>query len=100
MNADLSLSSTAAELVERLIADAARLRGLYRLPAAAQDGPFFELHAGGFSLIAIDTGIERRVDDRQLEWLDAALERAQGTFAMAILGHPFFVAGRSAIGDG
>ena len=99
VNADLSLSSTTDDRADRLIADAARLRALYRLSAGAQDGPFFELHAGGFSLIGIDTGIERRVDARQLEWLESALDRAQGAFTMAILGHPFYAAGRSAIGE-
>ncbi|HEX6163356.1 MAG TPA: metallophosphoesterase [Vicinamibacterales bacterium] len=100
VNADLSLSSTTAGRIDELLASAARLRSLYRVQAGLQHGPFFELHAGRFSLIAIDTGIERRIDAKQLQWLQAALERAKGSFTMAILGHPFHAAGRSQIGDG
>ena len=99
VESDLSLSSTTDGRIERLIADAARLRAVYRVPAGRQHGPFFELHSAGFSLIAIDTGILRAVDERQLAWLNAALGRAQGNFTMAILGHPFFASGRDRRGD-
>jgi uncharacterized membrane protein HdeD (DUF308 family) len=100
VSADLSLSSTTGDRIDRLLEGAGRLRSLYRLPAGQQHGPFFELHAGDFSMIGIDTGIERRVDARQLDWLEAALDRSKGAFTMAILGHPFYAAGRSQIGDG
>ena len=100
VKADLSLSSTTGDRIDHLIGSAARLRSLYRLQAGLQHAPFFELHAGGFSLIAIDTGIERRVDTKQLEWLKAALDRSTGGFTMAIVGHPFYAAGRSQIGEG
>ena len=93
--ADHSLSSTQGDRLERLITDAARLRTLYRVPAAQQFGPFFELHTSGFSLIAVDTGIERGVDDKQFEWLAAALDRGRGNFIMAILGHPVYASGRA-----
>ena len=69
VESDLSLSSTTDDRIDRLMADAARLRSMYRVPAGRQHGPFFELHHGGFSLIAIDTGIRRAVDERQLAWL-------------------------------
>ena len=94
VDADLDLSSTQGDRLERLINDAARLRALYRVAAAQQFGPFFELHTSGFSLIAADTGIERGVDDRQFEWLTAALDRSAGNFTMVILGHPFYASGR------
>lgn len=97
---DLSLSSTTGGRVDRLIADAARLRALYRLPEPRQSAPFFELHAGDFSLIAIDTGIKKQVDPLQLEWLKAALDRSRGSFTMAVLGHPFYAAGRSQLDEG
>jgi uncharacterized membrane protein HdeD (DUF308 family) len=93
VESDLRLSSTTERRIEQLIADARRLRELYRVPTAEQGGPFFELHSGGFSLIAVDTGILRSVDDREMAWLRAALERSRGSFTMAILGHPFFAAG-------
>jgi uncharacterized membrane protein HdeD (DUF308 family) len=99
VNADLSLSSTTDDRIDRLIAGAARLRSLYRLPAGLQRAPFFELHAGDFSLIAIDTGIKRQLDAQQFAWLESALDRSRGAFTMAILGHPFYAAGRSQIGD-
>jgi len=100
VKADLSLSSTTSDRIDQLIGSAARLRSLYRLRAGLQHAPFFELHAGGFSLIAIDTGIERRVDAKQLEWLTAALARSKGGLTMAIVGHPFYAAGRSQAGGG
>jgi hypothetical protein len=100
VNADLSLSSTTDDRIDRLLADAARLRSLYHVQAALQHGPFFELHAGDFSLIAIDTGIEKEIDDAQMAWLEAALDRCKGTFTMAIVGHPSYAAGRAQIGEG
>ena len=100
VNADLSLSSTTGDRIDQLIASAARLRSLYRVRAGLQHAPFFELHADGFSLIAIDTGIEKRIDAKQMAWLRAALDRSRGGFTMAIVGHPFYAAGRSQAGEG
>jgi uncharacterized membrane protein HdeD (DUF308 family)/3',5'-cyclic AMP phosphodiesterase CpdA len=100
VRADLSLSSTTSDRIDRLLNGAERLRSLYRLPAGQQHAPFFELHAGNFSLLGIDTGIEKRVDARQFDWLRSALDRSSGTFTMAIIGHPFYAAGRSQLGDG
>ena len=99
VDADLSLSSTTGDRIDQLVTDAARLRSFYRVPAGQQHGPFFELHTGTFSLIAIDTGIERNVDARQMAWITAALDRAGGAFTMAILGHPFYASGRERRGD-
>jgi uncharacterized membrane protein HdeD (DUF308 family) len=99
VNADLNLSSTTDRRVDALLGQAARLRSLYGMRTGLQRGPFFELHAGGFSLIAIDTGIDKRIDAKQLAWLEAALARASGAFTMAIIGHPFYAAGESQIGD-
>jgi len=100
VNADLDLSSTTNDRIDRLLSDAARLRGLYGVQAGLQQAPFFELHAGDFSLIAIDTGILKQIDDTQLAWLRAALDRSAGSFTLAIVGHPFYAAGYSQIGDG
>lgn len=93
VDADLNLSSTTNDRIERLIADAGRLRSLYGLSAGHQQAPFFEIHAAGFSLIAADTGALRRLDDKQWVWLRAALERSRGNFTMVILGHPFYAGG-------
>jgi uncharacterized membrane protein HdeD (DUF308 family)/3',5'-cyclic AMP phosphodiesterase CpdA len=99
VDADHSLSSTGNDRIAQLVGDAARLRSLYRVAAGRQHGPLFELHTGAFSLIAIDTGIERGVDARQMAWVNAALDRARGAFTMVILGHPFYASGREHRGD-
>ena len=99
VEADLSLSSTTTDRIDQLVNDAARLRSFYGVRAGRQHGPFFELHTGTFSLIAVDTGIERGVDPRQMAWVNAALDRASGAFTMAILGHPFYASGLERPGD-
>lgn len=99
VNADLDLSSTTGGRIDGMVSDAARLRALYGLRTGLQHAPFFELRAGNFTLIAIDTGIEQRIDRQQRAWLDAALARATGTFTMAVVGHPFYAAGRSQMHD-
>jgi len=99
VNADLELSSTTGSRLDQMVDDAARLRALYGVRTGWQRGPFFELHAGGFSLIAIDTGIEQRIDGKQRAWLESALARAHGAFTMAVVGHPFYAAGRSQLGQ-
>jgi uncharacterized membrane protein HdeD (DUF308 family) len=93
-NADLRFSSTTEGRILRLISDAARLRQYYGIQAGLQRAPFFELHTERFSLVAVDTGILKSVDDRELAWLRAALDRSKGTFTLAILGHPVYAAGR------
>lgn len=99
VDADLRLSSTTNDRIERLIADAARLRSLYGVSAGHQQAPFFEMQTAGFALIAADTGALRRLDDKQLAWLRAALERSRDRFTMVILGHPFY-AGGAYVADG
>jgi hypothetical protein len=92
-NADLGLTSTNARRVDWLVAEASRLRQLYRVNVAAQRAPFFELQTEDFALLAIDTGILRSVDARQWVWLERALGRSDGKFVMAIVGHPRFAGG-------
>lgn len=93
VEADFRLSSTTEAVITDFIGQARRLRALYRVRTGLQRGPYFELHARGFSLIAVDTGILKRIDDRQMTWLRAALERARGNFRMVILGHPLYAGG-------
>jgi uncharacterized membrane protein HdeD (DUF308 family) len=95
VNADLDLSSTTGDRIDRMVHGAARLRSLYGLSTGLQHGPFFEMRAGDFTLIAIDSGIEQRIDRKQRAWLESALARAKGTFIMAVIGHPFYAAGRA-----
>ena len=91
--ADLNLTSTDSGRIERLLKWSRDLRGYYGIKNALQRGPFFELQTNGFALFAIDTGIRRTVDERQLAWIKAALQRASGKFTMAIVGHPKYAAG-------
>jgi uncharacterized membrane protein HdeD (DUF308 family) len=81
--------------VESAVAEAARLRKEYGVRTAEQRAPFFEIHGRGFTLIAADTGILRRLDPVQTAWFDSALgrARARGQFTMVILGHPLYAGG-------
>jgi 3',5'-cyclic AMP phosphodiesterase CpdA len=90
---DNRLTGTTDETVERLIAEAARLRREYRVPTGYQQGPFFQLQTATFALIAVDTGVLKQVDEEQLTWLRAALDRADGKVVLALLGHPPFAGG-------
>ena len=98
VEADLGLTSTNARRIDGLMAQAARLRGLYGVSVGAQRAPFFELQTDDFALIAIDTGILRTVDERQLAWIERALGRSRGKFIMAIVGHPRFAGGHDTAG--
>ena len=93
VDADLGLTSTNARRVDRLLTEAARLRGLYGVDAGRQRAVFFELQTADFALIAIDTGILRTVDERQWAWLERALARSRDKFTMAIVGHPKIAGG-------
>jgi hypothetical protein len=88
--ADLRLTSTTSARIEGLIAEADRLRREYDVPTGFQRGPFFEFQSERFALVAIDTGIVKRIDRAQWAWLESALERAHGKLTMAILGHPYY----------
>jgi len=85
---------TTDERFAEITREAERLRSYYRVKNGLQRAPFFETHTAGFSLICADTGILRRLDEKQKAWFEAALERAGNNFKMVILGHPFFVAGK------
>ena len=90
---DLGLTSTNTRRIDKLMTEAQRLRRLYGVDTAAQRAPFFELQTADFALLAIDTGILRTIDARQWAWLERALQRSQGKFTMAIVGHPRFAGG-------
>jgi uncharacterized membrane protein HdeD (DUF308 family) len=92
-DADLRLTSSTHARIDGLIDEAARLRREYRVPTGFQRGPFFEVQTDRFALLAIDTGIVKRIDAAQWAWLEAALDRARGKVTMAITGHPFYAGG-------
>jgi hypothetical protein len=50
----------------------------------------FEFQSDRFALVAVDTGIVKRIDPAQWEWLVSALDRARGKLTMAVLGHPLY----------
>ena len=91
--ADLRLTSSTDARIDGLIAEAHRLRDEYNVPTGFQHGPFFEVQTDRFALVAIDTGIVKRIDDLQWRWLEDALSRARGKTTMAVVGHPFYAGG-------
>lgn len=93
VDADLNISTSTAAHIDSLVAEAARLRGDYRVPTGYQRAPFFDIQTDHFALIAVDTGVVKRVDEEQQVWLDAALARSRGKLTMAVLGHPFYAGG-------
>ena len=93
IEADLRVTSTTDGRIEDLINQAARLRDFYRVPTGFQRAPFFEVQTDRFALVAIDTGVLRKVDAAERRWLEGALDRSAGKFTMVILGHPFFAGG-------
>ncbi len=97
--ADLRLTTTTEARIDSMIEQAGFLRREYQIQSALQRAPYFEILADQFSLIAVDTGILRRVDDDQFHWLEGALKRARDRFKLVILGHPLYAAGRYQAGD-
>ena len=93
VDADLNISTTTADRIDQLIGSAARLRMEYGVPTGFQRAPFFDVQTDDFALIAVDTGIVKRVDPEQEHWLGAALARARGKMIVAVLGHPFYAGG-------
>ncbi len=91
---DNRVTTTTEDRIEAMIRETARLRREFGVSTGWQRGPFFEVQTERFALIAVDTGVLRRVDTDQWAWLKAALERSRGKCTMAILGHPLYAGGR------
>jgi hypothetical protein len=99
-NADFKLTSTDEDRINKLLERSLDLQSLYEIDIGHQRAPFFEIQAPDFALLAIDTGILRTIDERQRRWLEGALERSQGKFSVAIVGHPKYAAGQdTSVGD-
>ena len=75
VESDLRLTSTTDGRIEGLIQEAARLRQAYGVPTGFQRAPFFEVQTDRFALLAIDTGVLRKIDTEQERWLEGALRR-------------------------
>jgi uncharacterized membrane protein HdeD (DUF308 family) len=99
VEADQRLTTTTDGRIDGLIRQAARLRREFGVSTGWQRGPFFELQSERFALIAVDTGVLRRVDTKQWQWLKEALERSRGKFIFVIPGHPLYAGGRYQGGD-
>jgi uncharacterized membrane protein HdeD (DUF308 family) len=99
MGVDGWWTTTTPRHIEAKIQEAGRLRREFGVSTGWQRGPFFEVQTERFALIAVDTGVIRRVDTYQWAWLKAALGRSRGKFIMAILGHPLYACGRYQAGD-
>ncbi len=97
--ADGGVSTTTNARIEELIQRADFLRRQYGVPTGAQAAPFFQLQTPSFALIAVDTGVLRKVDSEQLTWLRGALAASRGKMVMAVLGHPFFAGGHDVARD-
>ena len=90
---DNNISGTTETRIERYIAEAARLRSWYGVPTGLQRAPFFQIQTPRFGLIMVDTGVLRRIDSLQFEWLRSALEKTRGKTTMVVLGHPLYALG-------
>jgi uncharacterized membrane protein HdeD (DUF308 family) len=90
---DLKITSTTPDVINKIIHQASYLRNQYKLPVGYQNAPFFQISNDHFVLLAIDTGVRRRVDGMQMAWLKSVLEASKGKFVMALLGHPFYAIG-------
>ena len=95
VESDLRLTSTTDARIGELVREAGFLRQQYGVPTGFQRAPFFEIQTDRFALIAVDTGVVKRVDPEQMAWLRSALDRARGKSIMAILGHPFYAGGNA-----
>jgi 3',5'-cyclic AMP phosphodiesterase CpdA len=97
---DSQVTTTTEQRIEELIDRAGQLRRLYGVPTGFQRAPFFQVQTRDFALLAVDTGVARRLDPAQRAWLEAALAAARGKFIVAVLGHPFYAGGHyTAEGD-
>ena len=92
-NADLNLTSAGSEKISAQIKEASRLRNEYDVPTGFQQAPYFQLQTKDFAFISIETGIGRRIDDLQMNWLKQTLKAAEGKFIFVLLGHPFYAIG-------
>jgi uncharacterized membrane protein HdeD (DUF308 family)/3',5'-cyclic AMP phosphodiesterase CpdA len=90
---DLGYGASEEGYVDRLVEAGVRLRRAYGVRTGEQRAPYFAVRTDGFTLLAADTGILRRLDPVQEAWLDAALAGARGTFTMVLLGHPLYAGG-------
>ncbi len=93
IRADLKISSTTDEKIEKMISQTEFWRKEYEVPTGYQKAPFFQVSHGNFVLITIETGVERQIDTLQRAWLENVLKASKDKFVMVLLGHPFYAIG-------
>jgi uncharacterized membrane protein HdeD (DUF308 family) len=93
LKSDLKISSTTPNKIDEMISRTAGYRKEYEVPVGFQKAPYFQVTAGNFVFITIETGVLRQIDSLQLRWLTNVLEASKGKFVMAVLGHPFYAIG-------
>jgi hypothetical protein len=90
---DMNMTATTKQLMDDMISKSGRWRKEYAVPTGFQNAPYFQITAGNFVFISIETGVVRQIDKLQLEWLKTVLEASRGKFVMTLLGHPFYAIG-------
>jgi uncharacterized membrane protein HdeD (DUF308 family)/3',5'-cyclic AMP phosphodiesterase CpdA len=90
---DKKLTLTNRSDIDKMVHQAALLKSQYQLPTGYQNAPFFQVSNDYFVFLAIDTGVRRRVDPFQLDWIKSVLEASKGKYVMALIGHPFYATG-------
>ena len=72
------MTSTTDGRIESSFTRSERLRREYNVPTGFQRAPFFEVQTEGFALIAIDTGVLRKIDPQQERWLEGRAAACRG----------------------
>ena len=93
IKSDLKISSTTENKIDEMVARSAEWRKEYEVPTGFQKAPYFQVNAGNFVFITIETGVLRQIDSLQQRWLTNVLEASKGKFVMVVLGHPFYAIG-------
>ena len=84
LKSDLKISSTTPNKIDEMIARTDEWRKEYEVPTGFQKAPYFQVSAGNFVFITIETGVLRQIDSLQLKWLTNVLEASKGKFVMAV----------------
>jgi hypothetical protein len=93
LKSDLKISATTPNKINKMVAQAAEWRKEYEVLTGFQKAPYFQVSAGNFVFITIETGVLRQIDSLQLRWLTNVLEASKGKFVMVLAGHPFYAFG-------
>ncbi len=90
---DLEITAAIKEKTATLLQRSNTLRNLYHVPTGFQTATYFQIQTPEFAFITIETGVLRRIDDKQMQWLTATLEASKNKFIFVLLGHPLYAIG-------